>query len=78
MEFSINCLNYICKKEQPTAAAGNSDSKTVQTIQHVNQFGRKLQRRLTRRTIAEAKALRQQSADTIRCLVYLVDLVSIS
>uniref|UniRef100_A0A1B6G9Q3 Lipid storage droplets surface-binding protein 1 n=1 Tax=Cuerna arida TaxID=1464854 RepID=A0A1B6G9Q3_9HEMI len=53
-----------------------SDSKTVKTFQHVNQFGRKLQRRLTRRTIAEAKALKQQGTDTIRCLVYLVDLLA--
>ncbi|XP_054267127.1 lipid storage droplets surface-binding protein 1-like isoform X3 [Macrosteles quadrilineatus] len=61
--------------ENPAPLA-NSDSKTAATFQHVNQFSRKLQRRLTRRTIAEAKALKQQGADTIRCLVYLVDLLA--
>ncbi|XP_046668118.1 lipid storage droplets surface-binding protein 1 isoform X2 [Homalodisca vitripennis] len=59
-----------------SSPATASDSKTVKTFLHVNQFGRKLQRRLTRRTIAEAKALKQQGADTIRCLVYLVDLLA--
>ncbi|XP_039278303.1 lipid storage droplets surface-binding protein 1 isoform X3 [Nilaparvata lugens] len=52
------------------------ESKAAQTIHHVNRFSRKLQRRLTRRTIAEAKALRQQSADTLQCLIYLADLLA--
>uniref|UniRef100_A0A1B6MKK6 Lipid storage droplets surface-binding protein 1 n=2 Tax=Graphocephala atropunctata TaxID=36148 RepID=A0A1B6MKK6_9HEMI len=61
--------------DSPSPAPG-SDSNTVKTFQHVKQFRNKLQRRLTRRTIAEAKALKQQGADTIRCLVYLVDLLA--
>ncbi|XP_054267097.1 uncharacterized protein LOC128989245 isoform X1 [Macrosteles quadrilineatus] len=64
------------KFNENPAPLANSDSKTAATFQHVNQFSRKLQRRLTRRTIAEAKALKQQGADTIRCLVYLVDLLA--
>ncbi|XP_039278301.1 lipid storage droplets surface-binding protein 1 isoform X2 [Nilaparvata lugens] len=56
--------------------ATEGESKAAQTIHHVNRFSRKLQRRLTRRTIAEAKALRQQSADTLQCLIYLADLLA--
>ncbi|XP_075217138.1 lipid storage droplet-1 isoform X3 [Lycorma delicatula] len=58
------------------SAVVEGGSKTAQTIHHVNQFSRKLQRRLTRRTIAEARALKQQSADTLQCLIYLADLLA--
>lgn len=52
------------------------DKKAAKTFNHMNRFGRKLQRRLTRRTIAEAQALKQQGLDTIHCIIYLADLVS--
>lgn len=63
-------------QETSESATADSGSKTTRTILHVNQFGRKLQRRLTRRTIAEAKALKQQGADTLQCLLYLADLLA--
>lgn len=50
------------------------ESKTIQTIEHVNRFSRKLQRRLTKRTIDEARALRRQGVDTVQLLLYLLDL----
>uniref|UniRef100_A0A023F7G9 Putative lipid storage droplet-1 n=1 Tax=Triatoma infestans TaxID=30076 RepID=A0A023F7G9_TRIIF len=50
------------------------ESKTSQTIEHVNRFSRKLQRRLTKRTIAEAKALRRQGVDIVQLLLHLLDL----
>lgn len=59
-----------------SGAVVEAGSKTVQTIHHVNRLSRKLQRRLTRRTIAEARALKQQSADTLQCLIYLADLLA--
>lgn len=40
------------------------------------QVTRKLKRRLTLRTIAEAKALKQQSKEAINILVYAGELVS--
>lgn len=49
--------------------------KTLETINHVNRFSRKLQRRLTRRTLAEAKALKDQGAEAIHVLVYVAELV---
>ncbi|XP_050531814.1 lipid storage droplets surface-binding protein 1 [Daktulosphaira vitifoliae] len=51
-------------------------SQAVKTIRHVNRFSRKLQRRLTRRTIAEAKLLKKQGYDTVNCLVYFADLLA--
>lgn len=51
-------------------------SKPQKALSHVNVFSRKLQRRLTRRTIAEAKALKHQSAETLQALIYLTKLVS--
>ncbi|XP_050428274.1 lipid storage droplets surface-binding protein 1-like isoform X2 [Adelges cooleyi] len=51
-------------------------SQAVKTIRHVNRFSRKLQRRLTRRTIAEAKLLKKQGYDTVQCLVYFADLLA--
>ncbi|XP_073990049.1 lipid storage droplets surface-binding protein 1-like isoform X2 [Rhodnius prolixus] len=51
-----------------------NESKTIQTIEHVNRFSRKLQRRLTKRTIAEARALRRQGINTAQILLHLMDL----
>lgn len=53
-------------------------SKTLKTFKHANRFSRKLQRRLTRRTIDEASALKHQSAETLQTLIYLAKLVSLS
>lgn len=49
--------------------------KALQTIQHVDRFSRKLQRRLTRRTLAEAKALKEQGTEAIHVLIYVAELV---
>ncbi|KAE9527567.1 hypothetical protein AGLY_012847 [Aphis glycines] len=59
----------------PTAGTETS-SQAVKTIRHVNHFSRKLQRRLTRRTIAEAKLLKKQGYDTVQCFVYFADLLA--
>ncbi|CAH0390498.1 unnamed protein product [Bemisia tabaci] len=50
-------------------------SKTLKTFKHANRFSRKLQRRLTRRTIDEASALKHQSAETLQTLIYLAKLL---
>lgn len=68
------CRQYIVLL-LPTAGTEPS-SQAVKTIRHVNHFSRKLQRRLTRRTIAEAKLLKKQGYDTVQCFVYFADLVS--
>nr|CAD7410342.1 unnamed protein product [Timema poppensis] len=47
----------------------------VHTIHHVDHFSRKLRRRLTQRTLLEAKALKQQSEDLLHTLIQLAELV---
>ncbi|XP_026475145.1 lipid storage droplets surface-binding protein 1-like [Ctenocephalides felis] len=47
-------------------------SKAVQTMHRVDRFSRKLQRRLTRRTMAEAKAIKEQ----IHVIIYIAELIA--
>ncbi|XP_046422012.1 lipid storage droplets surface-binding protein 1 isoform X1 [Neodiprion virginianus] len=51
-------------------------SKTARTIHHGARFSRKLQRRLTRRTLAEARALKEQGTECIHVLLYVAELVA--
>lgn len=41
----------------------------------MDRFSRKLQRRLTKRTLAEARALKEHSAEAIHVLAYVAELV---
>nr|XP_022919525.1 lipid storage droplets surface-binding protein 1-like isoform X1 [Onthophagus taurus]XP_022919526.1 lipid storage droplets surface-binding protein 1-like isoform X2 [Onthophagus taurus] len=50
-------------------------NKAIQTIVHTARFSRKLRRRLTSRTLAEARALKEQSAEAIHVLAYVAELV---
>ncbi|KAH8247833.1 hypothetical protein KR038_010498, partial [Drosophila bunnanda] len=49
----------------------------IKAIHHGQRFSRKLKRRLTQRTIAEARALKKQSKEAIHVLIYAAELVSI-
>lgn len=50
--------------------------KAYKTIHHMDQFSRKLQRGLTQRTLAEAKAFKAHSAEAMHVLVYIIELVA--
>lgn len=50
-------------------------SKTKRTIKHGARFSRKLQKRLTIRTLAEARALKEQGTECIHVLLYVMELV---
>jgi len=50
-------------------------SKATRTIKHGARFSRKLQKRLTRRTLAEARALKEQGTECIHIVLYIVELV---
>lgn len=64
------------KDENDYGAEGDDKEKhVIQTIHHGQQVTRKLKRRLTLRTIAEAKALRKQSTEAINILVYAAELI---
>ncbi|KRT81683.1 hypothetical protein AMK59_6323, partial [Oryctes borbonicus] len=52
-----------------------SGNKALQTIKHMDRFSRKLQRRLTMRTLAEAKALKEHSVEAIHVLAYVAELI---
>lgn len=78
-----NCLNkalvycFIIMSLAGCEPANDPDmSKAVHTFQRGKQFSRKLKRRLTQRTVAEAKALKKQSKEAIHILVYATELVS--
>ncbi|XP_024945735.1 lipid storage droplets surface-binding protein 1 isoform X2 [Cephus cinctus] len=68
----MNYLIYISKEINPTEGVSN----TTRTIKHGARFSRKLQTRLTRRTLAEAKALKEQGTECIHVLLYVVELLA--
>lgn len=51
-------------------------SKTTRTIKHGARLSRKLQKGLTRRTLAEARALKEQGTECIHVLLYVVELLA--
>lgn len=56
---------------------GSSDQiHVIQTIHRGQRLSKKLKRRLTIRTIAEAKALKKHSKEAIHVLFYAAELVS--
>lgn len=48
----------------------------MKTLHHGKRFSRKLKRRLTQRTIIEARALKKQSKVAINVLIYALELVN--
>ncbi|XP_058798105.1 lipid storage droplets surface-binding protein 1 isoform X2 [Phymastichus coffea] len=59
-----------------SAKPEETGNKAVRTIEHGARFSRKLQRRLTRRTLAEARALKEQGTECIHVLLYVVELIA--
>ncbi|XP_077297930.1 lipid storage droplet-1 isoform X2 [Arctopsyche grandis] len=53
-----------------------SRMKAVQTIQHVDRLSRKLKRRITQRTLQEARALKEQTTEAIHVLIYVAELIA--
>ncbi|XP_070156428.1 lipid storage droplets surface-binding protein 1 isoform X2 [Polyergus mexicanus] len=53
-----------------------SVSKTTRTIKHGARFSRKVQKRLTQRTVAEARALKEQGTECIHVLLYVAELIA--
>jgi len=69
--INIKCLT-ICVLEVDST---KNMSKATRTIKHGARFSRKLQKRLTRRTLAEARALKEQGTECIHVVLYIVELV---
>ncbi|XP_026669812.1 lipid storage droplets surface-binding protein 1 isoform X2 [Ceratina calcarata] len=62
--------------DKMTDAESGKISKATRTIKHGARLSRKLQKRLTRRTLAEARALKQQGTECIHVLLYVVELLA--
>lgn len=57
--------------------AGAANEKgAIKAIHHGQRFSRKLKRRLTQRTLAEARALKKQSKEAINILIYAAELIA--
>lgn len=59
-------------------AENDNESKAIHTFHKGQRFSRKLKRRLTLRTVAEARALKKQSKEAIHILIYAAELVRVS
>ncbi|KAK1120426.1 hypothetical protein K0M31_012406 [Melipona bicolor] len=57
-------------------SSSESVSKTKRTIKRGAKLSKKLQHRLTRRTLAEARALKDQGTECIHILLYIVELLA--
>ncbi|KAM8707205.1 hypothetical protein ACLKA7_011322 [Drosophila subpalustris] len=58
------------------AGATAEEKGAIKAIHHGQRFSRKLKRRLTQRTIAEARALKKQSKEAIHVLIYAAELIA--
>ncbi|XP_018055716.1 PREDICTED: lipid storage droplets surface-binding protein 1 isoform X1 [Atta colombica] len=61
--------------DKDEVSSNKTMSKTIRTIKHGARFSRNLQRRLTQRTLAEARALKQQGTECVHVLIYVVELI---
>ncbi|KAL7727671.1 hypothetical protein ACLKA6_013270 [Drosophila palustris] len=61
--------------DEPTGATAE-EKGAIKAIHHGQRFSRKLKRRLTQRTIAEARALKKQSKEAIHVLIYAAELIA--
>ncbi|KAM7361009.1 lipid storage droplet-1 isoform 2-T2 [Cochliomyia hominivorax] len=53
-----------------------NETGAIKAIHHGQRFSRKLKRRLTQRTLAEARALKKQSKEAIHVLIYAAELIA--
>lgn len=76
--YLIVCTVDSPSKNEDKTSNGSGNKAVQRTIEHGARFSRKLQRRLTRRTLAEARALKEQGTECIHVLLYVVELVTYS
>ncbi|EDW83260.1 uncharacterized protein Dwil_GK22418 [Drosophila willistoni] len=61
---------------EAAAGAALNEKGAIKAIHHGQRFSRKLRRRLTQRTLAEARALKKQSKEAIHVLIYAAELIA--
>ncbi|XP_017031600.1 lipid storage droplets surface-binding protein 1 isoform X1 [Drosophila kikkawai] len=79
--LEVNKMQLITLKRNPGPQeddneAGPDERGAIKAIHHGQRFSRKLKRRLTQRTIAEARALKKQSKEAIHVLIYAAELIA--
>ncbi|XP_055299960.1 lipid storage droplets surface-binding protein 1 isoform X1 [Sitodiplosis mosellana] len=69
---------YLPSEDHVDSAISEDDneSKAIHTFHKSQRFSRKLKRRLTQRTILEARALKKQSKEAIHILIYAAELIA--
>jgi len=69
---------YLPSEDQIDSAQSDDDNenKAIHTFHKSQRFSRKLKRRLTQRTIAEARALKKQGKEAIHILIYAAELIA--
>ncbi|XP_017847568.1 lipid storage droplets surface-binding protein 1 isoform X1 [Drosophila busckii] len=63
-------------EDNEPAGAAENEKGAIKAIHHGQRFSRKLKRRLTQRTLAEARALKKQSKEAIHVLIYAAELIA--
>lgn len=84
--MAMVCLNSLpvrvvfvllyCNVPPASAAVGAATSKGGVALQRADRLSRKLQRRITRRTLLEAQALRKDTETTVHTLAFFAETVS--
>lgn len=74
MSVALDVVSFIAAA--PNETENDNESKAIHTFHKGQRFSRKLKRRLTLRTVAEARALKKQSKEAIHVLIYAAELVN--
>lgn len=75
MSDLIFALFFVVYVWSAAISEDDNESKAIHTFHKSQRFSRKLKRRLTQRTLAEARALKKQSKEAIHILIYAAELV---
>lgn len=62
--------------EEKVSESERNGTPAMKTLSHGKRFSRKLKRRLTQRTLIEARALKKQSKVAMNVLIYALELVN--
>ncbi|KAH8418089.1 hypothetical protein KR222_011574, partial [Zaprionus bogoriensis] len=74
IKFQLPAAPQDDDNDPPATTSGERGA--IKAIHHGQRFSRKLKRRLTQRTLAEARALKKQSKEAIHVLIYAAELIA--
>ncbi|XP_055849785.1 lipid storage droplets surface-binding protein 1 isoform X2 [Episyrphus balteatus] len=66
----------LATNDENEAKKDSNEKITIKAIHHGQRFSRKLKRRLTQRTLLEARALKKQSKEAIHVALYAAELIA--